>query len=165
MEAATEVKKTVIRPDTSKMVKAKGGSFHKDDFIGNKLAGLTVAQVLTIGAEMGVEVSKYSHLNPGQQRMTLGNQLRARCADVSEDGLEGEALDKAIAANVASEKIRDTIEGLAAGMKESNANDAAAKAAEKEAAKAEKAAAAAEKKAAKKAKVADSAEGEGDTPD
>ena len=165
MSEATAVSKTTIRPNIANMVKTKGGSYHKDDFIGSTLAGLTVDQVKVVAVECGLDVGKYAHLNPGQQRMTLGNQLRARCADVSEDGLEGPALDKAIAANIAAEKVRDTIEGLAAGMKEANANDAANKAAEKEAAKAEKAAAAAEKKAAKKAKVADSAEGEGDTPD
>ena len=159
--------KTVIRPNIANMVKTKGGSFHKDDFIGTTLAGLTVDQVKVVAVEVGLDTDKYSHLNPGQIRMTLGNKLRALCADVSEDGLEGPALDKAIAANKESESVRDKIEDLAAGMKEANAAAAAAKAAEKEAAKAEKATAAAEKKATKKAKakVADSAEGEGDTPD
>ena len=136
----TEVAKTTIRPDTSKMVKTASGSFHKDDFIGNKLAGLTVAQVLTIGAEMGVEVSKYSHLNPGQQRMNVGNALRRMSANP-------EAADK--------------IAALADPMHEANAAaKAEAEAAKAEAKAAKEAAKAAKSKKEKKAKVADSDEGE-----
>jgi len=148
MEQAQETTKTAIRPDTSKMVKAKGGSFHKDDFLGHALAGLSVEQVKSIANTVGVEVSKYEHLNPGQQRMTIGNKLRALTKDVDENGLDGAALDKAVAANVESEKIRDQISVLAEEMKEAGAAAKAEAAAAKEAAKAEKAEAAAAKKAA-----------------
>ena len=134
---ATEVKaKVVIRPDTSKMVKTKGGSFHTDDFIGNALAGLTVDQVIVIGTEMGIDASKYTHLNRGQQRMTIGTALRKLAKN-------GEGDDAA------------KIENLADSFRADNEKAAEAKAAEKAAAKAAK--------ATKKAgKVGDDADGEGD---
>lgn len=146
MEQATEVTKAkvIIRPDTSKMVKTKGGSYHTDDFIGNALAGLTVDQVIVIGTEMGIDASKYSHLNRGQIRMTIGTALRKLAKD-------GEGDDAA--------KIGNLSDSFRAG----NEKDAAEKAAAKEAVKAEKAAAKeAKPKKEKKAKVADDAEGEGD---
>lgn len=148
MEAATEVKKTVIRPDTSKMVKAKGGSFHKDDFIGNTLSGLSVDQVKVIATEMGLDVEKYAHLNPGQIRMTLGNALRKLANVTEEDGTDAN---------------RARIEDLADGMKRANEEAAEAKAAEKADAAAAKAEAdaAKPKKAKKAAKVGDDANGEG----
>ena len=144
-----ESAKTTIRPDTSKMVKTANGSFHKDDFIGNKLAGLSVAQVLAIGAELGVDTGKYANLNPGQQRMNVGNTLRRMSAN---------------------QEVADKIAALADPMHESNAAakaEAEAAKAEAEAAKAEakaakEAAKAAKPKKEKKAKVADSSEGEGE---
>ena len=157
----SQVAKTTIRPDTSKMVKSASGSFHKDDFVGTTLAGLTVAQVLLVAVAAGLDSSKYSHLNPGQQRMTLGNQLRKLCADVDERGLEAAALDKAVAANVESEKVRDTITAKAEEFKVENSAAKESAAAAKAQLKAEKAAATLAKKAAKAPKVADSAEGEG----
>ena len=151
MTEATEVTAvagTKIRPNIANMVKTKGGSFHKPDFVGTTLAGLTVEQVKEIGTGLGMDVSKYAHLNPGQVRMTIGNKLRAMTKDVEETGLEGAALDKAIAANVASEKVRDDVTEQANAFREAN-----------EAAAAEKAAA----KAAKNAPAP--VEGEGDTQD
>ena len=140
-EAQTEVKKTVIRPNTETMVKTASGSFHKDDLIGNALAGLNVGQVKAIASALGLDADKYDHLNVGQQRMNLGNGLRRLSANP-------EAADKIVA--------------LAGPMKEANAAEAEALAAEKAAEKAAKAAEkAAKPKKAAKAKVADSTEGEG----
>lgn len=164
-EATAAPAKATIRPNIANMVKTKGGSYHKDDFIGTTLAGLTVDQVKVVAVEMGIDVEKYAHLNPGQIRMTLGNKLRAICADVSKEGLEGKALDDAIAANAASEEARDAVENLASAMKNDNEAAKIAADAEKAAAKAEKAAAKKAEKAAKKAKVGDAAAGEGDTTD
>ena len=48
MENTQPATKAKIRPNISDMVKTAGGSFHKDDFIGNALAGLTLAQVIHI---------------------------------------------------------------------------------------------------------------------
>jgi Ser-tRNA(Ala) deacylase AlaX len=146
------------------MVKTAGGSYHKDDFIGTTLAGLTVDQVRVIAVECGLDTDKYAHLNPGQIRMTLGNSLRKMTNMTDENGLEGAALDKAIKANVEAEAARDQIEELANDMKEANAKAKADAVAAKEAEKAEKAEKAAAKPAkGKKAKVADDSEGEGDT--
>ena len=161
VETVEGPKKTTIRPDVTKMVKSASGSFHKDDFVGTTLAGLTVAQVMLVAVAVGLDTAKYAHLNPGQQRMTVGNQLRKLAADVSEEGLEGDKLDKAIAANVESEKVRDTISDKAAEFKYENAVAKEAAESAKAQVKAEKAAATAAKKAAKAPKVADSAEGEG----
>lgn len=124
-----EVKKVSIRPNTEGMIKTKGGSFHKNDFIGTTLAGLTVAQVKTIAEEVGVDVTKYEHLNAGQQRMTIGNALRKMAPEGSETA--GLIADEARAA------------------KEVNAAEAVAKAEAKEAAKQAKADAKAAAKLAK----------------
>lgn len=72
----TEVSKTTIRPNTAAMVKTAGGSFHKDDPVGNLLNGLTIEQVLDLAKAAEIDGSKYSHLNVGQQRMNIGNRLR-----------------------------------------------------------------------------------------
>ncbi len=172
-EATAAPAKATIRPNIANMVKTKGGSYHKDDFIGTTLAGLTVAQLVLIASNVGIDTAKYGHLNPGQIRMTLGNKLRALCAEANETGLEGAALDKAVAANVESEKIRDAVEDMANEMKADGAEAKAEAEKAKEEAKAQKAAAAAEAKAQKaaakeakaKAKIADDANGEGDTKD
>ena len=153
-EVQVAATKTTIRPNIANMVKTAGGSFHKADFVGETLNGLTVDQVKEIGAELGLDVGKYSHLNPGQIRMTIGNKLRKTTKDVpetNEDGspLEAKALDKAVAANKAAEEVRDTISTMADKFKETNAELAAEKLAAK---------------AAAKAKVADSAN-EGNSAD
>lgn len=131
---ATEVKKVSIRPNTAGMVKTKGGSFHKDDFIGTTLAGLSVAQVKEIAAGLGIEVGKYDHLNAGQQRMTIGNALRKLAAD---------------------EEKANQIAAAADDLKEENEQVAADKVAAKEAAKVEKEAKKAAEKAAKAQAAAD----------
>lgn len=161
-EATATPAKAVIRPNIANMVKTKGGSYHKDDFIGTTLAGLTVLQVIYVAHECGLDTVKYAHLNPGQQRMTLGNQLRKLTNMVDETPLTGADLDKAIEANKNAEAVRDLIEDLAIGMKEEAAEQKTLADAAKEAAKAEKAAAKASKKAAK---VGDATNGEGDTQD
>lgn len=165
MEAPETVVKTTIRPNTANMAKTAGGSYHKDDFIGTTLNGLTVAQVKAAAIEHGIDTGKYAHLNPGQQRMAIGNRLRAMTKMVDETGLEGAAMDKAIEANKKAEDIRDALEEYADGCRKENAAAKEADAAEKEAVKAEKAAAKPTKSKNKGKKVADDANGEGDTPE
>ena len=139
MTEATEVQSataTKIRPNIANMVKTKSGSYHKADFVGETLNGLTVDQVKEIGTELGLDVAKYSHLNPGQIRMTIGNKLRAMTKEVpetNEDGtaLEAKALDKAVAANKAAEEVRDNISVMADKFKETNAEIEAARIAAK----------------------------------
>ena len=89
--ATAEVKKPTIRPDISKMVKTKSGSYHKDDFIGHALDGLTLDQVKEIASGVGLDPSKYAHLNNGQQRMTLGSSLRKMTADGADEAKEAAA--------------------------------------------------------------------------
>jgi outer membrane biosynthesis protein TonB len=71
--------------DLSKYQKAKtaagGSSFNNGDSVAEKLEGKTLEDVYGIVAKaLKVEEkelrSKYKHLNPGMQRMTLGNRLR-----------------------------------------------------------------------------------------
>ena len=161
MENTQTPTKTVIRPNTKNMIKTAGGGFHKDDFIGNALAGLSLAQVVHIAQECGVDTGKYSHLNNGQIRMTLGGILRKLVklpevpegTDYTEE--QKEAADKANA-------VRDQITVLADDFRNANkAADADAKA-KKEAAKAEKAAAKAE---TEQAPVIDDTDSEGGTLD
>lgn len=66
-----------------KKVKAPGGgvSYNNGDTVAQKLAGKTLDEVYSITAK-GVKIdektlrSKFKHLNPGMQRMNLGNMLR-----------------------------------------------------------------------------------------
>jgi hypothetical protein len=143
----TEVSTTKarIRPNVANMVKSSGGSFHKDDFIGNALAGLNLEQVKTIAADLGLDPSKYSHLNNGQQRMALGNSLRKMAGALEPSGwpADGGLKDEFVMA-------RDRIEAAASSFREQNAADKAANDQLKANAKAEKAAAKAAKTSKKK---------------
>lgn len=145
MEATTEVTaKAKIRPNVANMVKGPNGSYHKDDVIGNVLAGLSVVQVLFVATECGVDISKYDNLNNGQKRMTVGGILRKLTKTV-----EGDALtDKQLESNQDAADCLAQITKLADGFRADN-----------ETAKAAKTAAKAEAKAAKTAAV------EGDTTD
>lgn len=153
-ETIAENAKTAIRPNVANMVKAAGGSYHKDDFVGTTLNGLTVAQVLEIGTALGMEVAKYGHLNPGQQRMTVGNKIRKLTAIREVPEVGGKPDQKVVDANEAAAAVRDQIEDLAEAAKEANKAAAEAKAAEK-------AAKSAAVKSAKKAKGAAPVESEG----
>lgn len=57
---------------------ASGGiSFHCGDAVAQALAGLSLDHVKTLASEaLNIDCDKYNHLNPGQQRMTLGNLIR-----------------------------------------------------------------------------------------
>ena len=145
--------KTRIQPKTEGMVKTKGGSFHKDDFLGHCLAGLTIDQVKIVAAELGIDATKYDHLNVGQQRMNIGNRMRA--LTTHKEGAKDEDSAKV-------DENRELVDRVSIGFREANAATAAAAAAAKAAAAAEKAAA-----KPKKAKVPDPdpIDGEGDTPD
>jgi len=148
MEATTEVTaKAKIRPNVANMVKGPNGSYHKDDVIGNVLAGLSVDQVLFVATECGVDISKYDNLNNGQKRMTVGGILRKLTKTV-----EGDALtDKQLESNQDAADCLAQITKLADGFRADNETAKAAKAEAK--------AAKAEAKAAKTAAV------EGDTTD
>lgn len=140
MENTQPATKAKIRPNIANMIKTPGGSFHKDDAIGNALAGLTLEQVKHIAAETGIDVGKYAHLNNGQQRMTIGGILR-KLVKVPEIAEGVEATDKQKEALETAPAMLSQINTLAANFRGVNNAHAAAALAEKEAAKAEKAAA------------------------
>lgn len=137
-QAAVETStKTVIRPDLNRYVRAKSGNGKRthriDDLVARSLDGKTVEQVVEGGAKLGVDTAKWAHLNPGQQRMLVGNKLRHLMADTKEP--------------LTAEKLAEVFGEPAAPYDAEAAAAAAAKAAE------EKAAKKAEKEAAKQAKA------------
>jgi hypothetical protein len=76
-----EIKKVQIKPDLTKYVKGKNGTFRSQDEVAEKLDGLHLEEVYgLVSGELQVPVSelkdKYGHLNPGLQRMSLGGRLR-----------------------------------------------------------------------------------------
>lgn len=139
--------KTTITPNTEGMIKTKGGSFHKDDFVGSELAGLTIEQVKFIAFELGIDANKYNHLNVGQQRMNLGNRLRSMTAE--KDGHSDEV--KGLVAGT-----RETMALIAVGFRDTNEAAAHVAAANKPAKVA---------KPKKGVKAPEPIDGEGDTPD
>lgn len=92
---ADDDSKTKIKPDTSKWANTDGKK-HTDDFVGHALAGLTLEQVKDVAGKLGFEPNKYDHLNVGQQRMNLGNRLRAVVKDTGKEGSGHEAAKAAI---------------------------------------------------------------------
>jgi hypothetical protein len=78
--------KTVIKPDTSKYTKGRSPSGAKTlncgDDVAAVLEGMTVEEVTDVFDKLtGSALDKdYSHLNPGQQRMIIGNRIRAYVA-------------------------------------------------------------------------------------
>lgn len=135
MENTQPATKAKIRPNIANMIKTPGGSFHKDDFIGNSLAGLSLAQVIHVAQECGVDTGKYSHLNNGQIRMTLGGILRklVKLPDVPEGTDYTDYTDYTEAADKAN-AVRGQITTLAGDFRDANKAADAARIAEKEAA-------------------------------
>ena len=79
------MEKTRIEIETNNYVKGKGPSggttFHNGDAVATNLAGLSLEAVYSVASQaLSTPVedlqAKYRHLNPGQQRMNLGNRLR-----------------------------------------------------------------------------------------
>jgi hypothetical protein len=82
---------TRIKPDWDKLTKVQAASgkrsFDNADSVAKKLRGKTLEEVADIASAMLVEegegmtakalLAKYSHLNPGHQRMCIGNKVRA----------------------------------------------------------------------------------------
>jgi colicin import membrane protein len=58
---------------------ASGGkSISCGDQVAQALNGLTVDQLARVAKSAGLDLGKWKHLNPGMQRMNLGNSMRAR---------------------------------------------------------------------------------------
>jgi len=72
--------KTVIRPDLNRYVRDKSGNGKRthrtDDFVARVLAGKTVEEIKQGAVLLGIDVAKWEALNPGQQRMLIGNKIR-----------------------------------------------------------------------------------------
>lgn len=88
---AAEEQKTRIRPDLNRYVRDKSGrgkrTHRTDDFVARSLAGKELDVIKQGASLLGIDHAKWEHLNPGQQRMLIGNALRHRLADVK-NGLE-----------------------------------------------------------------------------
>lgn len=139
VEAAAPAK-TVIRPDLNRYVRAKSGNGKRthriDDFTARSLDGKTVEQVLEGGAKLGINTAKWSHLNPGQQRMLVGNAIR-NLLNAKKDPIE----EAAVTAVFGEPSAPYDAEAAAAAKAKAEEEKAAKKAA-KEAEKAAKEAAA-----------------------
>ncbi|MDB5704402.1 MAG: hypothetical protein JWN66_1518 [Sphingomonas bacterium] len=46
------------------------------DRVNNRQGTLDLERLRSVAAEYGIDAAKYGHLNPGQQRMNIGNRLR-----------------------------------------------------------------------------------------
>jgi hypothetical protein len=100
--------KTIIRPKVESMSQTKsasGSTTHsKGDFVSDTLEAWPLYNVRNLATSIGIDVSKYDHLNPGHQRMILGNMFRKRINDREKlDEGSGAEWFGAIAANHAPE--------------------------------------------------------------
>jgi len=132
--------KTVIRPNIKNYVRAKSGAGKRthriDDFTARSLDGKTVEQVLEGGAKLGINVGKWSHLNPGQQRMLVGNAIR-NLLNAKKDPIE-EAAVTAVFGEPAAPYDAEAAAAAKAAADEERAAKKAAKEAEKAAKEAAK---------------------------
>ncbi len=155
--------KTVIRANTEKYQRAKAASGamsqHNGDVVASTLAGLPLESVLAIASTMtSVDLStKYAHLNPGQQRMNLGNRIRGAVAKINKSIEKAEAALAAFHASEAKEGVEAPVVPSVTGEQALTAVAAEYVAAAKAAAELE-AKAAADAKAAKEAEAKAKAE-------
>ena len=166
------MEKTRIEIETNNYVKGKGPSggttFHNGDAVATNLAGLSLEAVYSVASQaLSIPVedlqAKYGHLNPGQQRMNLGNRLRGLVQKVDKANAnlkEGEEAGPS-GAEMLADIAKPFLEAAAAEAKEAEAarqKAAEEKAAEKARKEAEKAEAKAAKEAAKEAAAAEATE-------
>lgn len=140
-----QVTKTVIRPNMANYVPDKSGSGKRthrtDDFVARSLAGKSVDEVKERASKLGIDVEKWAHLNPGQQRMLIGNRLRT-LMKARENPLTEEDITA-----VFGEPVPEYDAEAAAAAKQAAAEERERKKAEKAQKDAEKAAAVAEEQA------------------
>lgn len=147
----TEETKTKISAKTEGYTKTKAASgsvsLHNGDAVAVALVGLTLAEVVQVASEAldtpqkDLE-AKYQHLNPGQQRMNLGNRIRGvvnkmnKAAEAEDfDGVTGDEYIATIAEphrEAVAKREAEVAEAKAKAEAERKAK-AEAKAAEKEA--------------------------------
>lgn len=161
--AAEATDKTTIRPDLNRYITAKSGSGKRthrtDDFVARILDGKTVEQTVAGGKQLGVDTDKWGHLNPGQQRMLIGNALRNLMRNTKEP-LTEEAVIKVFGEPAAPYDAEAAAAAKAAADAEraKKKEEADQKKAEAEKAKAEKKEAAEKAKAEAAAKAAEGGE-------
>lgn len=181
MTTANNAVRIAVKRDNYKSVRSASGakSLNNGDIVATITEGATLDELHVLGTNfLGEDTTdKYGHLNPGMQRMNIGNRIRGQIRKVDADNVKamakfekdskenpelqapeltsGEDMFKA-----ASAELRATVEGrmserAAAAAKKAEEKEAAAKqkAADKEAAAKKKA----EEKAAKEAKAAEAA--------
>lgn len=116
--------KTVIRPKLENYVRAKSGSgkrsHRKDDLTARVLAGKSLEDIQKGANLLGIDHPKWSHLNVGQQRMLIGNAIRAKLN--AKDPLSEQAL-----IDVYGEPVPEYDEAAEAAAAAKRAEEAAAK--------------------------------------
>lgn len=147
--AAVADTKTIIRPKLENYVRAKsagGKRTHRtDDLTARTLAGKDLNAIKQGANILGIDHTKWNHVNVGQQRMLIGNAIRHLLKDEK--------------SSVTEATLRDVFgEPAAPYDAEAAAAEAAAKAEAAAAKKAEKEAKARDAQAAKEAKLAGSGE-------
>lgn len=165
--APTETAETkpTIRPKLENYVKAKSGNGKRthrtDDLVARTLDGKSLDDVKSGARTLGIDTGKWEHLNNGQQRMLIGNALRARLTAKNEE----ERLSERALADVLGEPVApydaDKAEADAKAAAEKREAAKAAKEEAKAAKAAENAAKAQAKKDADAAKAVTPPEGEG----
>lgn len=148
MTEASKKARITLPTGSMKRVKSVSGgvSFHCGDTVAEKLSGLPLEQVRALAATMDLPHEKYAHLNPGQQRMNIGNLIRAK---VRKDADAGAVFEDA------ANGVREAYEAQTAVARQEAADAAALKKAKREAAAAEAQRKREEKAAEREAKKAD----------
>lgn len=154
----SEASKTVIRPNLQNYVRAKSGTGKRthriDDFTARTLDGKSLDSIKEGANVLGINHTKWSHLNPGQQRMLIGNAIRSRLTAKKEE----DRLSESAVTDVFGEPSAPYDAEADAAAKEAAAAERAAKKAAKEAEKAAKEA----ERAAKAAAIEEGSEASGE---
>ena len=124
-ESKAAESKTVIRPNLTNYVRAKSGSGKRshriDDLVARSLDGKGLDEVVSGAKALGIDTGKWSHLNPGQQRMLIGNALRKMVNN------EKEPLLPATLASIFGEPVAPYDAEAAAAAEQKAAEEKAAK--------------------------------------
>lgn len=80
-EAEEDEEGVRIRPnlenyETTRSFSGKPTKVRKDDDVAQALIGFSLEQVYEVADALSVEIPNYDHLNPGMQRMCIGNKIR-----------------------------------------------------------------------------------------
>lgn len=116
--------KVRIRPDLSRYVRDKSGNGKRthrtDDFVARVLAGKSIDEIKQGAVLLGIDVAKWEALNPGQQRMLIGNKIRHLLLGAKP------TLDEAAVTDVYGEPVPEAAEAAAEGEPEPATQEEAA---------------------------------------